>query len=288
MFAALFSFRIAGLMAVSVFLVSNVAFGQSARTPTIAVTELSYEQSVRSHFNYFQSEMRAGLNASPAFVNVEASASLAKASGDIIQITRGEMHQFTGDIKGGLLKSGQYKLVQGRPWTKSDTTTLTAACIPPKCDGAPTTFSENVTLFDVIDRIKKGYYAGADYVLFGTVSNIDSRNDELPIQGSNAVNRVYSIDLACEFSLINTKNYAVVAAFSALGQGSDSRLVNSSAAVMNPNKPRVVRDVSRSLGDDVTSQMLAQFSQIRELPKGSNQVPPSDKNSSDGKVTEYR
>jgi hypothetical protein len=284
----IFSGAVAGVIAFGLLFSPVSVIAQTSRIPTIAVTDLSYEQSVRSHFAFLQANSNMNAQANAAFASIDSTASINAASGDIVQISRGEMHQFTGDIKGGLLKTGAYKLIQGRPWTKSDTTTIPSACIPPKCDGTPSTFSETVTLFDVIDRIKKNYYVGADFVLFGTVSSIEGRNDRLAIQGSNAMNLVYSIELTAEFSLINTKTFEVVAAFSAIGQGNDSRLINSGSAVMTASKGRVIRDVSRSLGEDVTNQILEQFGQMRGGNPAATRQKQTENQNTNSTVTEYK
>ena len=43
--------------------------------------------------------------------------------------------------------------------------------------GTPYTASSKGDVYDVIKRIKAGNYKGADYVLFGTVSDIDFTQD---------------------------------------------------------------------------------------------------------------
>ena len=262
----------------------GAAQAQTTGGVSIAVTELSYEQTVRSHFAFVDANSHSQTQMNAGMAMTQSDGSVRAASGDLIQINRGEMHQFTGDIKGALIKSGQFKIIQGRPWTKQDTSTIVAGCIPPKCDGSPTTFSENVTLFDVIDRIKKGYYPGADYVLFGTVTNIEDRNEALPIQGSNAVNYSLSVSLVADFSLVNTKTYQVTAGFSAIGEGNDARLVNSAAAVVRPSASKALLEVSRSLGDDVARQILEQFPQAIANPAAGNRGTGNQP----GKVTEFR
>ncbi len=66
-------------------------------------------------------------------------------------IEQNELRKFSGDIKGEILKSRQFQLVQGTPYTAEA-----------KAD-----------VYDVIKRIKAGNFKGADYVLFGTLSDID-------------------------------------------------------------------------------------------------------------------
>jgi hypothetical protein len=163
--------------------------------------------------------------------------SIRSAAGYQTFIDRGELRKFTADIKGELLKSG-YRLVQGKPWTQQNTEKL----------------------YDIINRIKQGYYPGADYVLWGSINNVEFRRDDNPIQGSNAFSHTLSLELVAEFSLINTKTYEIKAAFSAMGEGSDMKMTNAPGTVLTLNRSKVMQDVSRSLGVAVADEVTAQFS----------------------------
>lgn len=212
----------------------------AGNTPKIAVTDLTYEERVRSYFTYVEARERVGSSPFAGPYGQSGERSLVAASGEITWIERGEMHKFTGDIKGALIKSGGYRVMEGHPWAD-------------KAD------QNGVKIFDVIDRIKKGYYPGADYVLFGTVTDISSRNEAIPIQNTSAINFMLSMELVAEFSLIDTKTYQVVAGFSAMGEGNDSRLINTGGATIQLNRGKVVRDVSQSLAETVLSEITTQF-----------------------------
>ena len=267
----------AGLVGLLTLVGSAAAFADER--PIIAVTDLTYEQAVSQYFNNTNSEHQSSFQAGGGQMSMSSSSQ----SGEITQITRGELHKFTGDIRGALLKSGAFRLIQGRPWTQRDTTTLTSACIPPKCDGSPQAYSEQITIHDVIDRIQKGYYTGADYVLFGTVSSIQSRNEANPIQATNAINYMLSMELMAEFSLINTKTYEIVAGFSAMGEGSDARLINTPGAVVQLSRGKVMQAVSRSLGDAVLAEIQSQFSAGAPAAP----PPPPSGDGQSGKVIEF-
>jgi len=216
-----------------------------ASAPRIAVTDLSYEQKVAQHFVKYDYHSSASANQSAAGgaagysgnaqAQSEQSEHLETGTEEIID--RGEMRKFTADIKGEMIKTGLYRVVQGKPWTKKDTDTL----------------------YDIIDRIKEGYYPNADYVLFGSVNSVDFNNDVNPIQGSNAINHSLSVELMVEFSLINTRTYEVVAAFSARGEGSDAKLVNSADATVNLSRSKAMGELSHSLGEEVAKQLVDQF-----------------------------
>ena len=214
----------------------------------IAVTDLSYEERVATYFHSYEMKGRYDSSSSSSsksngsingFDDRNSDRSrdrgeiqVKSASGYQLFIDRGELRKFTADIKGGLLKSGN-AVVQGRPWTQKNTEAL----------------------YDIIGRIKSGSYPGADYVLWGTISSVDFRQDDAPVTGSSAVSHTLSLGLTVEFSLISTKNYKVVAAFSAMGEGSDTKLTNSLGDRVSLNRAKVVFDTSRSLGDAVAKEL---------------------------------
>ncbi len=238
-----------GLLA-SLFLCGAWAAGN----PKIAVTDLSYENKVSGYFEkveikgkrtrtasaneryndseYSSSENSSARERSREEVSVRASTEFET------HINRGELRKFTADIKGELLKSG-YQLIQGKPWTAANTETL----------------------YDIIDRIKKGYYPGADYVLWGSINNVEFRDEIYQIEGATPPKhtKVLSLELVGEFSLINTRTYEIKAAFSAMGEGSDTRIFSNRDAQVRNNKSRVMQEVSRSLGEAVAQEVEAQF-----------------------------
>jgi len=241
------------LIAAAVIAAAFASPAASAAEPQIAVTDLSYEEKVREHFQSFEMKGRHSSSSSSResyrdsdYSSSERHSGRSRDSGEIsirsqsgyqTYIDRGELRKFTADIKGGLLNAG-YRVVQGKPWTQQNTEKL----------------------YDIIDRIKQGYYPGADYVLFGTVSNLEFRRDDSPIQGSDATSYTLSLELVAEFSLIDTRTYEVNAAFSAMGEGSDTKLINAPGAQIHLNRSKVIQEVSRSLGEAVAHEVEAQFS----------------------------
>lgn len=224
-----------------------------AADPKIAVSDLSYDEKVREFIQNFEMKgnYRSSSSASASFRDSEfstsgrsaerasesASLSIRSSSGYQTYIDRGEIRKFTADIKGGLLKAG-YRVVQGKPWVQANTEKL----------------------YDIIGRIRQGYYPGADYVLWGSINSIEFRRDSAPLQGSNAVSYTMALELVGEFSLINTRTYEIKAAFSAQGEGSDTKLSNAASTTISFNRGKIVQEVSRSLGDAVVSEVESQFS----------------------------
>ncbi|WP_419712876.1 penicillin-binding protein activator LpoB [Pseudomonas sp. NFX224] len=222
-----------GLMALA------YAFGVQA-APKVAVTDLAYQERVEQYIhivsaqtNYNHSEY--GASGSSNYNEIEATTSY---------IEQAELRKFTGDIKGEILRTGMFQLVQGTPYTASS-----------KGD-----------IYDVIKRIKAGNFKGADYVLFGTVSDIDFTRDVTELANTDSHSAVLGLTLVADFSLINTRTYEITSAFTAMGEGQDTKLVNGRDIKVSLNRPRVVREVSKALGEDVAAQLSQQLGGGYEQP----------------------
>lgn len=235
------------LFAALLLALPSIVMAQQA--PRIAVTDLAYEEQVARYFQYTRFQGKSSHQSRERYADSDYSSrgsarssgsvevDYESYSGDIVYIERGELRKFTGDIKGEMLKSGAYRLVHPKPYTAK----------------------ENEKLYDVIDRIKQGYFPNADYVLFGSITSIEPRREMNPVQGSNATSASLSMELVAEFSLINTRTYEVKAAFSAMGEGQDVRLLNAPGQVAHLSKGKVMREVAQSLGVDVATQLEEQF-----------------------------
>lgn len=245
-------FRLLPLLG-GLLLAPHVALAAGQGIPKVAVTALTYEETVKEYFSVYRAHSkssgsgsyrlreREGANGSYSASESEryrgsSESDVFAASGTLTYIERGELHKFTADLKGEMLKSGAYRLIQGKPVASKDMETLQ----------------------DIIARIKKGLYKGADYVLFGTVSGIEWRQESMPMKGTDTVSATLSLDLTADFSLINTRTYEIKAAFSAMGSGQDVRLVQPGARV-HMSRPKVMQEVSKSLGEDAALQLEEQF-----------------------------
>jgi hypothetical protein len=233
------------------------AAGAPLGPPKVAVTDLAYEERVSEYFRVVAASEKSSLRASgreseresdygyarrsSGSLNAKSESSYYSAEGTYSYIDRGEMRKFTADIKGGMLKSGRFQLVQGKPFTDTKHTEK---------------------LYDIIARIKQGMYPGADYVLFGSINNIEFRQEANPIDHTNTVSHTLSLELVGEFSLVSTKNYQIKSAFSAMGTGQDVKLMSSAGGRVVLNRGRVISEVSKSLGEDVTRQLEEQLGGI--------------------------
>ncbi|MCL2162685.1 MAG: penicillin-binding protein activator LpoB [Betaproteobacteria bacterium] len=225
--------------------ISTMAVPLAQAQVKVAVTNLAYEERVQEYFREIKASSKSSMRVSESETrrSYRGSASANHASnysyseGTYSYIDRGELRKFTADIKGEMLKSGFFRVTEAKPYTAKDTEKL----------------------YDIIDRIKKGMYPNAKYVLFGTVSSIQFREEANPIQNTDTVSYTLSLELVGDFSLVNTKTYEVMAAFSAMGEGRDTKLVTSSGANVVLNRGKVISEVSKSLGVDVIRQVEEQL-----------------------------
>lgn len=223
--------------------------------PKIAVTDLAYEEQVREQIRTVEahSQMQASGLASSATSSYQEVDDVRK------YIERGELRKFTGDIKGEILRSGLFQLVQGRPHSAVE---------------------NGEGLHDVILRIEQGQFEGADYVLFGSLSDIDFRQNLNDIANTDSYSKVLGLTLVADFSLIDTRTHEVTAAFTAMGEAQDVRLVNDDDGRAAPNRGRVIREASKSIGEDVTRQLKEQLlgadASASDAPPEPGQLPPDE------------
>lgn len=225
--------------------------------PRVAVTDLTYEEKVSEYFRVVAASEKSSLKASgreseresdygssarrSGSVNAKSESKYFEAEGTYTYIDRGELRKFTADVKGEMLKSGCCQVMQGKPYTDTKNTEK---------------------IYDIIARIKQGYYPGAEYVLFGTISSIQFRQEANPVMNTNTVSHTLSLELVVDFSLINTKNYKIKAAFSAMGEGQDVKLLSSAGGRVVLNRGKVISETSKALGADVIRQLQEQLTGV--------------------------
>lgn len=230
-----------------------------AAEPKIAVTDLTYEEKVSEYFRVVSASSKSSVKASGserendygyssrARVSAKSESNYYEAEGYYTYIDRGELRTYTADLKGALLKGGGVRLVQAKPYV-----------------GKPTD-----KIYDIIARIKQGYYPGADYVLFGTVSNIAFRQETMPLAMGSSTTANLTLDLVCDFSLINTRTYEIKAAFSASGSGQDTKILTRPGDRVVLNRGKVMQETSRSLAENAYDELMVQFGTPRSSIRSS-------------------
>jgi hypothetical protein len=242
------------------------------RVPSVAVSDLAYSERVREYFEVAQLRTQSSMQANRHSMSAAHSGELTYAAGSYSYIEQGELRNFTADIKGSLLKGGGVKLVQSRAFDGGAPQSSKAEQVlnQMQTGKAPAKPVRQPSVHDIVTRIKKGEFAGADYVLFGTVSSIEFRNELSPLQGTTSASYLFSLDLVSDFSLINTRTYEITAAFSAQGNGQEVKLISNRGDVVAPNRGKVIRATSLTLADNVYAQLVEQLGPNGNPPVSGN------------------
>lgn len=206
-------------------IISCGVFAQEVK-PKIAVTDLAYEQQVKDSVRVANTDEN-GYSHQQKIVE-----------GSYTYISQKELPLFVGDIKKYLLKSGDVELIQGRPYSGD---------------------AEFDNIQDMIARIEQGDFEGADYVLFGRISDIQFANSTMNIQHTDTYSKSLSLTVVAEFSLINTSTYEIKSAFTAMGEAKEVKLVNSLDKVVTLNRAKLVAKAANTLGQDVANQLIEQL-----------------------------
>ena len=269
--------------ALSVLAATALVWGSAAsaqNAPKIAVTDLAYAQRVSEYFEagtyQRSSQMSAqgshsggyshgpysgsGSHSGQQSMQASEQASGTYVAGRYSYIEMRELGGYTNDIKGAILQGTYFKLVQGRGFDAGAPQNSKAEQVLNQVQGgkmAKPVRQNDVT--DVIARIKKGEFKGADYVLFGVVSSIEFTDALSPLQGTSSATRQYGLQLLADFSLINTKTYEIKAAFSAQGEGNDTKILSNRGDIAPPNRSKVMKETSISLANDVYQQLAGQL-----------------------------
>ena len=257
---------------------THSAWAQNA--PKIVVTDLAYAQQVSEYFEAgtFQRSAQMSANASASgshshghyggsggYSGSQAMQASEQASGTYVSgrysyIEQRELGAYTNDIKGALLRGTAFRLVQGKGFDAGAPQASQAEQVLNQVKGGKmATPKRQPQVGDIIARIKKGEFSGADYVLFGVVSSIDFSDSLSPLQGTTSATLQYGLNLLADFSLINTRTYEIKAAFSAEGSGNDTKILSNRGDIAPPNRAKVMRETSQSLAHSVYEQLTDQL-----------------------------
>lgn len=263
-----------GLCALLGMGVQTVASAQAPSTaPKIAVTDLAYSERVSEYFDVTsikaKSEEQSRLQARDGVYSSSMSGShsskqeldATRVTGAYSYIQQTELRNFTSDLKGMILKGAGARLVQGSQFDAGEPQPSRAEQVLREVrTGKETKLKRQPDLNDIVSRIRKGEFKGADYVLFGTVSAIEFRSEFTPIPSTQTVSYIFNLDLGADFNLINTRTLEVKAAFSSQGSGSDVKLMNANGNIVVPSRVKVIRETSQSLAEEAYGQLLEQLS----------------------------
>ena len=228
--------------------------------PRIAVTDLAYTQAVSEYFEAATFKESSQVQANRYSASGSYQASGTYVAGSYSYLEQRELGSFTNDIRGALLKGTAFRLVQGKGFDAGDPQPSKAEqALKQVQTGKMSKPVRQPEVKDIIARIRKGEFSGADYVLFGTLSHVEFRDQFSPLQGTTSATVQYGLDLLADFSLINTKTFEIKAAFSAQGAGNDTKILSNRGDIMPPNRAKVMRETSQSLALNVYEQFVSQL-----------------------------
>ena len=228
--------------------------------PKIAVTDLAYTEAVSEYFYAGTYQTSAQYHASLYQASASSRSSGTYVEGVYSYMEQRELGSFTNDIKGALLKGSSFRLVQGKSFDAgAPQPTKAEQALNQLKTGKMATPIRQPEVKDIIARIRKGEFNGADYVLFCTLSSIQFRDSLSPLQGTSSATHQFSLDLLADFSLINTKTYEIKAAFSAQGAGNDTKILSNRGDIAPPNRAKVMRETSQSMAMSVFEQIADQL-----------------------------
>ncbi len=247
-----------------------MAQGEPRARPTIAVTHLAYEERVQEHFEV--ARIRRHSNSSSNHLGMSASQQTTGtyAAGTYSYLEQTELRHFTADLKGAMLRGGGIRLIQGRDFDAGAPRSSKGEQVLHQLQTGKTPAKpvRQPSVSDIITRIKGGEFAGADYVLFGTLSSIQFRDELSPLQGTTNASSLFSLDLVSDFSLISTRTHEIKASFSAQGNGQDVKLISNQGDVVAPNRGKVIRETSQTLAQSAYGQLLEQLGLTSSMPVG--------------------
>jgi hypothetical protein len=237
-----------------------LAIAQAQPVSRIAVTDLAYTQAVSEYFEAATYKESSQFQANRYSASGSHQASGTYVAGSYSYMEQRELGSFTNDIKGALLKGTSFRLVQGKGFDAGNPQPTKAEQVLNQIQtrkmAKPVRQPE---VKDIIARIRKGEFSGADYVLFGTLSHVEFSDQFSPLQGTTSATMQYGLDLLADFSLINTRTFEIKASFSAQGAGNDTKILSNRGDVMPPNRAKVMRETSQSLALNVYEQIVSQL-----------------------------
>jgi len=183
-------------------------------------------------------------------VIANSESSYSRSFGTKRTISYGEIRGINADIKAAILKAG-YKVVQSAPNVAKE--------------------KQGDEYFDLRERINRGDFGDAQYVLHGTIINVDIRstNDQIPGTSDYAYRLEYS--LLADFTLVNTETLEVSAAFNAMGSGQDMYLGKYNAKYV-PKINKITKELLVSFGQEAEKKLYEQLPNLNKKETGLSSI----------------
>ena len=226
---------------------------------SVAVPDLSIKSELKEFFYDERFNSKASIQSSPSSpvvsdglsnlnaaanqnINIHLENNYSKQFGTKKFISYSEVRGLNADVKSTLIKAG-YIVVQATPNVAKE--------------------NENDNFFNVSERINRGDFRDAQFVLHGTITNAEVRSSSDYIQGTSDYSFRLEHSLIVEFVLINTETLQVVDSFNAMGTGKDMYLGKLNS-IFVPKVDRINREMLGTFSQDAQNKLMAQLPPINK------------------------
>ena len=184
----------------------------------------------------------------------------------ISQQVEQELPMFNADVKGALINSTQFKVIDlpkaNQIWNGNSQVMLNLINgLNRNLNVESNLIVEYKPIASQIASTPKNSSNLPDYILLGQVSAITSDADIEPLQDTNKMTSQYSINISGDYQVVGVKDGAVIASFNAYGNAGDVKILNANDAtqVQHHNIPLLINQASKDLSANVLSQLQQQF-----------------------------
>ena len=170
--------------------------------------------------------------------------------------------KFTADIRGALIKSGKFKVID----------MSAPALVAPDISPIESSLVESEEIFTLESGVTESLSLSpiaqkilvkkpeTDYYLIGQINYIGENEDSYPIKQTNNMTKQFFIEVAAEFKLVRSNDNSIMANFSSSGRASDVKIVTTqSQQVWHHNIGKLVSAASKDLAINVVNEMESQF-----------------------------
>ena len=174
--------------------------------------------------------------------------------------------KFSADIRGALIKSGQFKVID-----VSTPPALAAPNLVP-VENTPTEsveiysletqVTESMPFSQIAEKliVNNSKQRDSDYYLIGQINYIGENEDSYAIKETTNMTKQYIIDVAAEFKLVRGKDNSIMANFSSSGSARDVKIISSqNKQVWHHNIGKLISMASKDLANNVVNEMESQF-----------------------------
>lgn len=194
--------------------------------------------------------------------NKQSLENFANITPDVIKDVEQGVSKFSADIRGALIKTGQFKVINVKIAAKdiaidSDKTIVSTLSVDDETDLPEKSFldSSNQALL-----VSQQDNPNTEYYLLGVINYIGENEDSYPLKGTSNLTKQYAIEVEADFKLVRARDHAIMASFSATGSAHDVKIVSSTKGqTWHHNIGKLVSIASKDLATDVVDELESQF-----------------------------